>query len=175
MRTSGLVLLLAVLAADPALGASKKAKSSSSSKSPRRYGVLATGPSAAVAGKAAVSALKGVTVPDNRLQEEAQKYGVALGTDPAYQALALGMKLDAVVRVTTLDKGTSQLAVVQVRDGAPWSPGASAGIVASAAWTASAPAPWGWPPSRWRRPRWSPSPRREPGPPRAGTCPCPGW
>jgi hypothetical protein len=111
------VLLLAALVTSPALAASKKPKSSSSSKSARRYGVLATGPSAAVAGKAAVSALKGVTVPDNRLQEEAQKYGVALGTDPAYQALALGMKLDAVVRVTTIDKGTAQLAVVQVRDG----------------------------------------------------------
>ena len=108
MRLPGLALLLAALAASPALAASKKAKSSSSSKSSKRYGVLATGPSAAVAGKAALSAVKGVTVPDNRLQEEAQKYGVALGTDPAYQALALGMKLDAVVRVTTIDKGTAR-------------------------------------------------------------------
>jgi hypothetical protein len=124
------VLLLAALVASPALAASKKPKSSSSSKSARRYGVLATGPSAAVAGKAAVSALKGVTVPDNRLQEEAQKYGVALGTDPAYQALALGMKLDAVVRVTTIDKGTAQLAVVQVRDGS------TGAIVDDATWKA---------------------------------------
>jgi hypothetical protein len=124
------VLLLAALVTSPALAASKKPKSSSSSKSARRYGVLATGPSAAVAGKAAVSALKGVTVPDNRLQEEAQKYGVALGTDPAYQALALGMKLDAVVRVTTIDKGTAQLAVVQVRDGS------TGAIVDDATWKA---------------------------------------
>ena len=122
-------LLLAALIADPALAASKK-KSSGSSKSARRYGVLASGPSAAVAGKAAVSALKGVTVPDNRLQEEAQKYGVALGTDPAYQALALGMKLEAVVRVTTIDKGTAQLAVVQVRDGS------TGAIVDDATWKA---------------------------------------
>lgn len=124
------MLLLAALVTSPALAASKKPKSSSSSKSARRYGVLATGPSAAVAGKAAVSALKGVTVPDNRLQEEAQKYGVALGTDPAYQALALGMKLDAVVRVTTIDKGTAQLAVVQVRDGS------TGAIVDDATWKA---------------------------------------
>jgi hypothetical protein len=124
------VLLVAALAGSPALGASKKSKSSSSSKSARRYGVLATGPSAAVAGKAAVGALKGVTVPDNRLQEEAQKYGVALGTDPAYQALALGMKLDAVVRVTTIDKGTAQLAVVQVRNGS------TGAIVDDATWKA---------------------------------------
>jgi hypothetical protein len=124
------VLLVAALAGSPALGASKKSKSTSSSKSARRYGVLATGPSAAVAGKAAVSALKGVTVPDNRLQEEAQKYGVALGTDPAYQALALGMKLDAVVRVTTIDKGSAQLAVVQVRNGS------TGAIVDDATWKA---------------------------------------
>ena len=124
------MLLLAALVTSPALAASKKPKSSSSSKSARRYGVLATGPSAAVAGKAAVSSLKGVTVPDNRLQEEAQKYGVALGTDPAYQALALGMKLDAVVRVTTIDKGTAQLAVVQVRDGS------TGAIVDDATWKA---------------------------------------
>ena len=130
MRLSGLVLLLAALAAAPAPAASKKSKSSSSSKSAKRFGVLATGPSAPAAGKAAVSALKGVTVPDNRLQEEAQKYGVALGTDPAYQALALGMKLDAVVRVTTLDKGTAQLAVVQVRDGS------TGAIVDDATWKA---------------------------------------
>jgi len=124
------VLLVVALAGSPALGASKKSKSSTSSKSARRYGVLATGPSAAVAGKAAVGALKGVTVPDNRLQEEAQKYGVALGTDPAYQALALGMKLDAVVRVTTIDKGTAQLAVVQVRNGS------TGAIVDDATWKA---------------------------------------
>ena len=62
MRSSLVVLLLAAVVASPALAASKKAKSSSSSKSARRYGVLATGPSAGVAGKAAVSALKGVTV-----------------------------------------------------------------------------------------------------------------
>ena len=93
--------------------------------------MLATGPSAAVAGKAAVSALKGVTVPDNALQDAAQKYGVALGTDPAYQALALGMKLDAVVRVTTIDKGTAQLAVVQVRDGS------TGAIVDDATWKAA--------------------------------------
>jgi hypothetical protein len=130
MRSAPLVLLLAALAASPALGASKKAKSSSSSKSARRYGVLASGPSAAVAGKAAVSALKGVTVPDSALPDAAQKYGVALGTDPAYQALALGMKLDAVVRVTTIDKGTAQLAVVQVRDGS------SGAIVDDATWKA---------------------------------------
>jgi len=126
----GLVLLLAALAASPAPAASKKAKTSSSSKSARRYGVLATGPSAAVAGKAAVSALKGVTVPENALPDAAQKYGVALGTDPAYQALALGMKLDAVVRVTTIDKGTAQLAVVQVRDGS------TGAIVDDATWKA---------------------------------------
>lgn len=125
------MLLVAALVGSPALGASKKSKSSSSSKSARRYGVLATGPSAAVAGKAAVGALKGVTVPDNRLQEEAQRYGVALGTDPAYQALALGMKLDAVVRVTTIDKGTAQLAVVQVRDGS------TGAIVDDATWKAA--------------------------------------
>ncbi|HEY1333474.1 MAG TPA: hypothetical protein VGF31_04390 [Myxococcaceae bacterium] len=130
MKRSLVVLLLAALAAPPALAASKKAKSSSSSKSARRYGVLATGPSAAVAGKAAVSALKGVTVPDNALPDAAQKYGVALGTDPAYQALALSMKLDAVVRVTTIDKGSAQLAVVQVRDGS------SGAIVDDATWKA---------------------------------------
>jgi len=129
VRTPALVLLLAALVASPGLAASKKAKSSAS-KSARRYGVLATGPSAAVAGKAAVGALKGVAVPDNRLQEEAQKYGMTLGTDGAYQALALGMKLDAVVRVTTLDKGASQLAVVQVRNGA------TGAIVDDATWKA---------------------------------------
>jgi hypothetical protein len=125
------VLLLAALAASPSLAASKKAKSSSSSKSSKRYGVLATGPSAAVAGKAAVSAVKGVIVPDNALPDAAQKYGVTLGTDPAYQALALGMKLDAVVRVTTIDKGTAQLAVVQVRDGS------TGAIVDDATWKAA--------------------------------------
>jgi len=131
VRTPALVLVLAVLVGSPALAASKKAKpAASASKSARRYGVLATGPSAAVASKAAVGALKGVAVPDNRLQAEAQKYGVALGTDSAYQALALGMKLDAVVRISTLDKGTSQLAVVQVRDGA------TGAIVDDATWKA---------------------------------------
>jgi hypothetical protein len=129
VRLGGVVLLLAALAASPALAASKKGKSSS--KSSKRYGVLATGPSAAVAGKAAVSAVKGVTVPDNALPDAAQKYGVALGTDPAYQALALGMKLDAVVRVTTIDKGTAQLAVVQVRDGS------TGAIVDDATWKAA--------------------------------------
>jgi hypothetical protein len=130
VRLPALLLLVVALAAEPALAAGKKAKASSSSKSARRYGILASGPTAAVAGKAAVSALKGLTVPDNRLQEEAQKYGAALGTDPAYQALALGMKLDAVVRVTTIDKGTAQLAVVQVRDGA------TGAIVDDATWKA---------------------------------------
>ncbi len=129
MRTSALLLFLAALVTSPALAASKKAKAPAS-KSARRYGVLATGPGAPVAGKAALGALKGVTVPDNRLQDEAQKYGQTLGTDGAYQALALGMKLDAVVRVTTLDKGSSQLAVVQVRDGATGS------IVDDATWKA---------------------------------------
>ena len=128
MRTGTLVLLVAALVAHPAWAA-KKAKPPPS-KGARRYGVLATGPSAAVAGKAVVSALKGVTVPENRLQEEAQRYGATLGTDTAYQALALGMKLDAVVRVTTLDKGTSQLAVVQVRDGS------TGAIVDDATWKA---------------------------------------
>ncbi|HZX41395.1 MAG TPA: hypothetical protein VFE93_06110, partial [Myxococcaceae bacterium] len=128
MRTTAL-LLLAVLVASPALAASKKSKAPAS-KSARRTGVLATGPGAAAAGKAAVGALKGVAVPDNRLQDEAQKYGQTLGTDGAYQALALGMKLDAVVRVTTLDKGSSQLAVVQVRDGA------TGAIVDDATWKA---------------------------------------
>jgi hypothetical protein len=131
VRTGAFVLVLAGLVATPALGASKKAKASTSSKSARRYGILATGPSAAVAGKAAVSALKGVTVPDNALPDAAQKYGATLGTDPAYQALALEKKLDAVVRVTTLDKGTSQLAVVQVRDGA------TGAIVDDATWKAA--------------------------------------
>jgi hypothetical protein len=129
VRAAGLLLLLAVLAPGPA-AAAKKGKSSAPAKSAKRYGVLATGPSAAAAGKAAVGAIKGVTVPDNRLQEEAQKYGAALGTDQAYQALALGMKLDAVVRVTTLDKGTSQIAVVQVRDGS------TGAIVDDATWKA---------------------------------------
>jgi len=128
MRTTAL-LLLAALVASPALAASKKSKAPAS-KSARRTGVLATGPGAAAAGKAAVGALKGVAVPDNRLQDEAQKYGQTLGTDGAYQALALGMKLDAVVRVTTLDKGSSQLAVVQVRDGA------TGAIVDDATWKA---------------------------------------
>jgi hypothetical protein len=124
-------LLLAALAASPALGASKKTKASSASKSARRYGILATGPSAAVAGKAAMSALKGVSLPDSALPDAAQKYGATLGTDPAYQALALEKKLDAVVRVTTLDKGASQLAVVQVRDGA------TGAIVDDATWKAA--------------------------------------
>ena len=130
MKVAGLWLLLVLLVPGPAWSASKKGKSSTSAKSAKRYGVLATGPSAAAAGKAAVGAIKGVTVPDNRLQEEAQKYGVALGTDQAYQALALGMKLDAVVRVTTLDKGTAQIAVVQVRDGS------TGAIVDDATWKA---------------------------------------
>lgn len=129
MRTRSLVLLLAALLSTPAWAA-KKAKSSSATKGSRRYGVVATGPSAAAAGKAALTALKGVTVPENRLQAEAQKYGVALGTDQAYQALALGMKLDAVVRVSTLDKGGSAVAVVQVRDGA------NGAIVDDATWKA---------------------------------------
>jgi hypothetical protein len=117
------------LAATPAWAA-KKGKTSPSSKSAKRYGVLATGPSSAAAGKAALGALKGVTIPDNALPDAAQKYGVALGTDPAYQALALEKKLDAVVRVTTLDKGTSQIAVVQVRDGS------NGAIVDDATWKA---------------------------------------
>jgi hypothetical protein len=129
MRTAGLVLVLAVLVSGPSWAANKT-KSSTPAKGAKRYGVLASGPSAAVAAKAAVGAIKGVTVPDNRLQEEAQKYGVALGTDQAYQALALGMKLDAVVRVSTLDKGTSQVAVVQVRDGS------TGAIVDDATWKA---------------------------------------
>src|SRR5262249_51667590 len=123
-------LLLAVGLASTPAWAAKKGKTSSSSKTARRYGVLATGPSAAAAGKAAVGALKGVTVPDNALPDAAQKYGVALGTDPAYQALALEKKLDAVVRVTTLDKQTSQIAVVQVRDGS------TGAIVDDATWKA---------------------------------------
>jgi hypothetical protein len=129
MRTAGLMVVVALLLPGPAWAA-KKAKSSAPAKGAKRYGVLASGPSAAVASKAAVGALKGVTVPDNRLQEEAQKYGVALGTDPAYQALALGMKLDAVVRVSTLDKGSSQVAVVQIRDGS------TGAIIDDATWKA---------------------------------------
>ncbi|MGZ6077329.1 MAG: hypothetical protein ACXWK6_05950, partial [Myxococcaceae bacterium] len=126
MRAGALVLLVAALVAAPAWAAKK-----STPKAARRYGVLATGPSAEAASKAAISALKGIKVPDNRLQEEAQKYGVALGTDQAYLALSLSMKLDAVVRVTTLDKGTSQIAVVQVRDGS------TGAIVDDATWKAS--------------------------------------
>jgi len=128
VRTGTLVLLVAALVAHPAWAANKAKPPPS--KGARRYGVLATGPSAAVAGKAAVSALKAVSVPESRLQQEAQRYGATLGTDTAYQALALGMKLDAVVRVTTLDKGTSQLAVVQVRDGS------TGAIVDDATWKA---------------------------------------
>ncbi|MGZ6132399.1 MAG: hypothetical protein ACXWLF_10245 [Myxococcaceae bacterium] len=126
MRAGALVLLVAALVAAPAWAAKK-----STPKAARRYGVLATGPSAEAVSKAAISALKGIKVPDNRLQEEAQKYGVALGTDQAYLALSLSMKLDAVVRVTTLDKGTSQIAVVQVRDGS------TGAIVDDATWKAA--------------------------------------
>ena len=50
--------------------------------------MLATGPSAAVGGQGGGAALKGVTVPENGLQEAAQRYGVALGTDQAYLALS---------------------------------------------------------------------------------------
>ena len=125
MKAGALLVLVAALASGPAFAA-KKATSKA-----RRYGVLATGPSAEAASKAVVPALKGIKIPDNRLQEDAQKYGVALGTDQAYQALALSMKLDAVVRVSTLDKGTSQIAVVQVRDGA------TGAIVDDATWKAS--------------------------------------
>ena len=55
MRAAGLLLLLAVLAPGPS-AAAKKGKSSAPAKSAKRYGVLATGPSAAPAGKAAVGA-----------------------------------------------------------------------------------------------------------------------
>ncbi|HSP20200.1 MAG TPA: hypothetical protein VLQ79_11830 [Myxococcaceae bacterium] len=126
MRAGALLVLLAALVSSPAVAGKK-----SSAKAARRYGVLATGPSAEAASKAVVSAIKGVKIPDNRLQEDAQKYGVALGTDQAYQALALSMKLDAMVRVSTLDKGGSQIAVAQVRDGA------TGAIVDDATWKAS--------------------------------------
>ncbi len=126
MRAGTLLLLITAVLSTPAWAAKKTA-----SKSARRYGVLATGPTAASASKAVVSALKGVTVPENGLQEAAQRYGVALGTDQAYLALSLSMKLDAVVRVTTLDKGASQVAVVQVRDGG------TGAIVDDATWKAS--------------------------------------
>ena len=78
MRAGVLFFLVAALGAGPARAAKK-----STSKAARRYGVLTTGPSAEAASKAAISALKGIKVPDNKLQEEAQKYGVALGTDSA--------------------------------------------------------------------------------------------
>ena len=130
MRPGTLLLLIGALIASPAWAATKKAKSSAPSKGARRYGVLASGPSAAVATKAAVSSLKAIGVPDNRLQAEAQKYGVALGTDAAYQALAVGMKLHAVLRVSTFDKNGAALAVVQVRDGA------TGAIVDDATWKA---------------------------------------
>jgi hypothetical protein len=130
VRAGALLLLAAALVSTPAWAAAKKTKPASSSKGARRYGVLASGPSATVATKAAATSLKAVAVPDNRLQAEAQKYGVALGTDAAYQALALGMKLNAVVRVSTFDKNDSALAVVQVRDGATGS------IIDDATWKA---------------------------------------
>ncbi len=168
MRAGPLVLLVAALAAGPAWAAKK-----STSKAARRYGVLTTGPSAEAASKAAISALKGIKVPDNRLQEEAQKYGVALGTDQAYLALSLSMKLDAVVRVTTLDKGTSQIAVVQVRDGS------TGAIVDDATWKASSGKALGQTLSKQLKPRFQKSlAGTQPAAPRlapAGARLPPGW
>jgi hypothetical protein len=126
-----LVLLAAsLLAAAPAQAAKKKA-AVPSSKGSRLYGVLASGPSATASVNAATKALKAIPVPDNRLQEEAQKYGIPLGTDAAYQALAVGMKLNAVLRVSTFDKPDGALAVVQVRDGA------TGAVVDDATWKAA--------------------------------------
>ena len=109
-----MLFLASLLLAAPAWAAKK----TPSSKGARRYGVVATGPSATASVKAAVTALKAAQVPDNRLQDVAQRYGVQLGTDGAYQALAVDMKLDAVLRVSTFDKPDGAVAVVQVRNGA---------------------------------------------------------
>jgi hypothetical protein len=109
------VVLVSLLLAGPSWAAKKK---TAPSKGARRYGVVATGPSATASVKAAVSALKAVQVPDNRLQEEAQRYGAQPGSDGAYQALAVGMNLHAVLRMSTFDKPDGAVAVVQVRDGA---------------------------------------------------------
>src|SRR5262249_13386838 len=115
VRRAASLFLAAVLLAGPSWAAKKKAPSG---KGARRYGVVATGPSATASVKAAATALKAVQVPENRLQEEAQRYGAQLGTDAAYQALAVGMNLHAVLRVSTFDKPDGSVAVVQVRDGA---------------------------------------------------------
>lgn len=130
MRPLVVLLTVSLLTAGPAEAAKKK-PAASASKGSRRYGVLATGPSATASVKAATTALKAVPVPDNRLQEEAQKYGIPLGTDAAYQALAVGMKLNAVLRVSTFDRTDGALAVVQVRDGA------TGAVVDDASWKAA--------------------------------------
>jgi hypothetical protein len=121
------LLLASLLLAAPAWAAAKKP---APSKGARRYGVVATGPSATASVKAAVTALKAVQVPENRLQEDAQRYGVQLGSDAAYQALAVDMKLDAVLRVSTFDKPDGSVAVVQVRNGA------TGAVVDDATWKA---------------------------------------
>jgi hypothetical protein len=124
------LLAASLLVAGPAEAAKKKS-AAPASKGAKRYGVLASGPSATASIKAAVTALKAVQVPDNRLQEEAQKYGIPLGTDSAYQALAVGMKLNAVLRISTFDRTDGALAVVQVRDGA------TGAVVDDASWKAA--------------------------------------
>jgi hypothetical protein len=131
MRGVLVVLVAGLFATAPADAASKKKAPAASSKGARRYGVLASGPSATAAVKAAATALKAEQIPDNRLQEETQKYGIPLGTDAAYQALAVGMKLNAVLRVSTFDRADGALAVVQVRDGA------TGAVVDDASWKAA--------------------------------------
>ena len=116
MRRTAALFLASLLLATPSWAAKKK--SAPPSKGARRYGVVATGPSATASTKAAATALKAVQVPENRLQEEAQRYGAQLGTDGAYQALAVAMNLHAVLRISTFDKPEGAVAVVQVRDGA---------------------------------------------------------
>jgi len=116
VRRTAALFLASLLLAAPAWAAKKK--SAPASKGARRYGVVASGPSATASTKAAVTALKAVQVPESRLQEAAQQYGAQLGTDGAYQALAVSMNLHAVLRVSTFDKPDGAVAVVQVRDGA---------------------------------------------------------
>jgi hypothetical protein len=116
VRRTAVLFLASLLLATPSWAAKKK--SAPPSKGARRYGVVATGPSATASTKAAVTALKAVQVPENRLQEEAQRYGAQLGTDGAYQALAVAMNLHAILRISTFDKPDGAVAVVQVRDGA---------------------------------------------------------
>ncbi len=129
-RWLGALSIVALVLAAPAQAAAKK----SAKASTKRVGIIAGGPNAAALAKSAAKGLKGtgtvVSVPDGRLQAEATKWGAQLGSDAAYQALAVGMKLSAIVRVTNIEKPGAEIGVVQIRDGA------TGAVVDDATWRA---------------------------------------